>query len=71
MNHSLDKTLGQFQVGEELIADAVNALVGGWQASTVVVGKLCTGAERWQAAIRQQMRAPVNLAEILRARMIL
>jgi hypothetical protein len=70
MTHSLENTLRQFQLGEELIAEAVEALIVGWQASTVVIGKLCTGAERWQAAIRQ-MQAPVNFAEILRARTIL
>jgi len=70
MTHSLENTLRQFQLGEELIAEAVEALIGGWQASTVVIGKLRTGAERWQAAIRQ-MQAPVNFAEILRARTIL
>ncbi|MDP9084099.1 MAG: hypothetical protein M3N50_10100 [Pseudomonadota bacterium] len=67
MINSLEKTLGQFQVGEELLADAVDALVRGWHASSVVVGKLRTEAGRWQTAIRQ-VQAPVNLASILRAR---
>jgi hypothetical protein len=66
MTHSLQNTLRQFQLGEELFDGAVDGLIRGWQASTVVIGKLRTGAERWQAAIRQ-MQAPVNLAEILRA----
>jgi hypothetical protein len=70
MIHSLEKTLGQFQVGEELLAEAVDVLVRGWNASSVVVGKLRTGADRWQAAIRE-IQAPVNLAEILRARTLL
>ena len=69
MIHSLEKTLSQFQVGEELVADAVDVLVRGWHASSVVVGKLRTGAERWQTAIRQ-IQAPINVAEILRARTI-
>lgn len=70
MIHSLEKTLGQFQVGEELIGDAVDVLVRGWHASSVVMGKILTGADRWQTAIRQ-IQAPVNLAEILRARTLL
>jgi hypothetical protein len=70
MIHSLEKTLGQFQVGEELLAEAVDVLVRGWNASSVVVGKLRTGADRWQAAIRE-IQAPVNLAEILRAKTLL
>ena len=70
MTHSLENTLRQYQLGEELVAGAVEALICGWQASTVVIGKLRTGAERWQAAIRQ-IQAPGNLAEILRSRTIL
>lgn len=70
MTHSLENTLRQFQLGEDLIAEAVDVLVGGWKASAVVIGKLRTGADRWQTVIRQ-MQAPVNLAEILRARTIL
>lgn len=69
MTNSLENTLRQFELGEELIAEAVDVLVSGWQASTVALGKLVTGAERWQAAIRQ-IQAPVNLAEILRARTV-
>ncbi len=70
VTHSLEKTLRQFQLGEELISGAVEGLICGWQASTVVIGKLRTGAERWQAAIRQ-FQAPMNLADILRSRTIL
>jgi hypothetical protein len=73
MNHWLDNTWRHLQIGEALITGGVEELVHGWQkASTDLVGKLCTGgAERWQAAIRQIQSAPVNLAEILRARALL
>jgi hypothetical protein len=68
MNHWLENTLQRLQLGETLIAGGVEGLFHGWQASTEVIGKLCTGsADRWQAAVRQ-IQAPVNLAEILRAR---
>jgi hypothetical protein len=67
VENALEHTLRQFQLGEELISGAVDGLIRGWQASTVVVGKLRTEAGRWQAAIRQ-IQAPENLAEILRAR---
>jgi hypothetical protein len=71
MNHALDNTLQHSQLGEALMASGVDGLFQGWQASTDVIGKLCTGgAERWQAAVRQ-MQAPVNLADILRARTFL
>lgn len=66
MNHWLDNPLQQF--GEVLIAGSVDSLYQGWRASTEVLGKLRTvGADRWQAAIRQ-IQAPMNLADILRAR---
>jgi hypothetical protein len=68
MNHWLDNTLERFQLRETLIASGVEGLFHGWHASTGVIGKLCTsGAERWQTAVRQ-IQAPMNLAEILRAR---
>jgi hypothetical protein len=70
MTHALEDVLNRLQLGEQLIAGGVESLVRGWQASTQALGKLCTGAERWQAALRQ-MQAPVNLAEILRARTVL
>lgn len=70
MSYALDNVLQQLQLGEELIADGIDVLVRRWQASATALGKLCTGAERWQAALRQ-IQAPVNLAEILRARTIL
>jgi len=57
----------QLQLGEELIAAAVDELVGRWQASVTVIGKLCAETDRWRAALRQ-MQAPINLADILRAR---
>jgi hypothetical protein len=74
MSYALDKVLYPLQIGEELIADGIDALAMHWQASTTVIGKLCTGADRWQAALRQiqaQLTTPVNLPEILRARTIL
>ena len=71
MDNWLDKALQHLQLGESLLADGVDGLCQGWQASTDVIGKLCTGgAERWQTVMRQ-MQTPVNLAEILRARALL
>jgi len=68
MNDAFYQTLQHLHRGDALIATGVNGLVHGWQASTEVIGKLCTShAERWQATIRK-IQAPVNLAEILRAR---
>ena len=64
MTHWLENTVHQLQLGEALIVDG---LYRGWQVPGAVLSKLCTGAERWQAAIRQ-FQAPMNLAEILRAR---
>jgi hypothetical protein len=69
MTHSLEKTLRELQVGEDLLGETVQVLVRGWHASSVVVGKLRTEAGRWQTAIRE-IQTPVNLAEILRARML-
>jgi hypothetical protein len=68
MNRVLYNTLQHLQRGDALIASGVNGLIHSWQESADVIGKLCIGdAERWQAAIRQ-IQAPLNLAEILRAR---
>jgi hypothetical protein len=55
------------QMGEELITSSVAVLFRDWQNPSIVIDKLCTGAERWQAAIRQ-MQAPINVADILRSR---
>jgi hypothetical protein len=60
MNHALGNVIG----------DGIDVLVRRWQESTQAIGKICIGAERWQAAIRQ-IQAPLNLAEILRARTML
>jgi len=71
MNHWLNDTLQHLQLGEALIAGGVDGLVHGLRAQADVIGELCTGAERWQAAIRQiqaPIQATVNLADILRAR---
>jgi hypothetical protein len=71
MDNWLDKALRHLQIGESLLADGVDGLCQGWQASSDVIGKLCNGgAERWQTVVRQ-MHAPVNLADILRARALL
>ena len=70
MSHTFENVMHQVQLGEELIAAAVDELFSRWQASTNAIGKMCTGAERWQAVFRQ-IQAPINLAEILRARTIL
>jgi hypothetical protein len=60
MEHWLHDTWQHLQLGE--------ALMNGWQAPAAdVIGKLCTGAERWQAALRE-IQATVSLADILRAR---
>jgi hypothetical protein len=72
MNRALDKTwfdkaLEPLQLGESLIFDSVDGLYRGWKASAEAIGKLCTGADRWHAALRE-MQATVNLADILRAR---
>jgi hypothetical protein len=67
MSHTYENVMQQLQLGEELIAAAVDELVGRWQASVTVIGKLCAERDRWQAALRQ-MQAPINLADILRAR---
>jgi len=69
MSHTFENVLHQVQLGEELIAAAVDELIGRWQASVTVIGKLCKETDRWQAAIRQ-MQAPVSLADILRARTV-
>ncbi len=55
------------QMGEELITSSVAALFRDWQNPSIVIDKLCTGAERGQAAIRQ-IQAPITLADILRSR---
>ncbi|HTV94761.1 MAG TPA: hypothetical protein VME42_02135 [Steroidobacteraceae bacterium] len=68
MNHWLDDPWRHLRFGEAILAGGVEGLFQGWKASADMIGKLCTdGAERWQAAIRQ-IQAPVNLADILRAR---
>jgi hypothetical protein len=68
MGNPLANAMHELQISEELIA-GVDELVRRWQASTGALGKLCTGAERWQRVFRE-MQAPLNLAEILRARTI-
>ncbi len=68
MNHAFDNVMHQVQLGEELIAAGVDELFRRWQASVTVIGELCAKTDRWQTALRQQMQAPVDLAEILRAR---
>ena len=71
MNHWLNDTLQHLRLGEALMASGVDGLVRGLRAQADAIGELCTGAERWQAAIRQiqaPIQATVNLADILRAR---
>jgi len=63
----IEQSEALIQKGEELIAHSVAAVLRDWQNPYVVLDKLCTGAERWQAAIRR-MNAPSNFAEILRSR---
>ena len=70
MNHWHDNTIRHEQLGKPLRAGGVEGLFQGWhQASTNVIGKLCTGAERWQAAMRQ-IHAQANFADALRARTV-
>jgi hypothetical protein len=69
MNSAVDTVLQQLQLGEDLIADGIDVLVRKWQTSTTAIGKLCTGTERWQAALRE-IQTQVNLAEIFRGRTI-
>lgn len=66
MNHWLDSTLQNLHVGQALIAGGVGGLVYG--IKTQAATTLATGADRWQLAIRQIQQAPINLADILRAR---
>lgn len=63
----IEQSEALIQMGEQLITSSVAALFRDWQSPSMVIDKLCTGAERWQAAIRQ-MQAPINLADILRSR---
>jgi hypothetical protein len=67
MDHWLDNTLRRLQIGETLLASGVEGLFRGWKASTEVIGKLRTGADRWHAAIRE-IHTQVDLADILRRR---
>ncbi len=67
MSHWLDNTLQHLQIGEALFVSAVDGLMHGLNAPANFLGQICTGAERWQAAIRE-IQAPVNLADILRTR---
>jgi hypothetical protein len=67
MTQAFDNLRQQLQLGEEMIAAGADQLFRRWQASAEAIGKLCAGTERWQAAFRQ-MQAPINLADILRAR---
>jgi hypothetical protein len=63
----LEQSEALIQKGEELIAQGVAAVLRDWQNPSEVIDKLCTGAERWQTAIRR-MHATSNFAEILRSR---
>jgi hypothetical protein len=74
MKRAFDTVINQLQAGEELIAAGVEQLSRHWQASATFIGKLCAETDRWQAALRKmqapigKLNAPLNLAEILRAR---
>jgi hypothetical protein len=71
MNHWFDDPSHGAEVGEALLVGGIDGLLSGWRAPAAgVIGKLCTGAERWQAAIRQ-IQTSVNLADILRARTLI
>jgi hypothetical protein len=70
IGNPLANAMHQLELGEELLTAGVDELFRRWQASATAIGKLCAGTDRWQAVIRE-MQAPLNLAEILRARTIL
>ena len=57
------------QMGEELIASSVAAVLRDWQNPSLLIDQLCTGAERWQSAIRR-MQATSNFADVLRSRAV-
>lgn len=67
MQNWIEHARQQLQLGEALIQGGVDGLFRGWKASTEVLGKLRTGADRWHQVIHE-IQAPVNLADILRAR---
>jgi hypothetical protein len=67
MDHWIDSTRRRLQIGEALLVGGVDGLFRGWKASTQVLGKLRTGADRWHAAIRE-IHTQVSLADILRRR---
>ncbi len=67
MNHWLGHTVQHWQLGEALISNGFVGIGSSWRNSLNAIDRLWTRADRWQSAIRQ-MRAPVNLAEILRSR---
>jgi hypothetical protein len=67
MNHWRANMWQPIEIGEALIASGVDGLFRGWQASAEVIGKVRTGASRWQEVIRQ-MHSSVNFADILRSR---
>jgi len=67
MSHWLENSLQHLQLGEALIAGAVGGLMHGLHAPAEFLGQICTGAERWHAALRE-IQAPVSLADILRTR---
>jgi hypothetical protein len=73
VKHWFDSTRQQFQKGEAVIANGVSALLRGWThpaiLPAIVLDKLCTGADRWQRAVRET-QAPLDMAAILRARTI-
>lgn len=67
----IDNTRLTLQKGEAFLSSSVSTLFRGWQhpaaIPAIVIDTLCTGAERWQSAIRK-IQAPKDLAEILRSR---
>ncbi len=69
MKRAFDNVFHQLQAGEDLLAAGVEQLSRRWRASATFIGKICAETDRWQAAFRK-MPAPINLAEILRARTI-
>lgn len=65
MNHWL-RSMQHLKLSEALLAGGVEGLLQGWKVQSAFIGKLCTEAERWHAAIRD-LHATVTPAGIMRA----
>ncbi len=68
MNHWLE-SMQHLQLSEPLLAGGVEAVLQGWKAPSAFVGRLCTEAERWHAALGD-LHSSVSPAGIMRARSV-